>query len=99
MQHSLCLISEPCKPRIPPGEQHKTTCLSIKGYVPWCRIMFPILQPNELASHRVQINPPETVAPTLRQILPEASCGTQRLLPSCALCRTVQVGRSIGICM
>ena len=79
MHHPHCLSPESSHPRILPSEQHRITCLSIKGLASWRRISFHILQPHELASQRVHINCLEIEAPILRQILPEASCGTQRL--------------------
>ena len=79
MHHPLCLMPESSHPRILPSEQHRITCLSIKGVATWRRISFPILQPHELAPQRVHINCLEIEAPVLRQILPETSCGTQRL--------------------
>lgn len=80
MHHPLCLIPASSHPRVLPSEQHRITCLSIKSLAPWRRISFPIHQTHELASQRIHIDCLEIEAPILRQILPSASCGTQRLL-------------------
>lgn len=65
MEHPLCLISESCNPCNLAGEQHRITWLRIKGHAPWCRILFPVLQPNELASRRLYINPFEIMGAIL----------------------------------